>query len=385
MQKKNLILGLAIIVLVFALMVVSARDYELVCLGPGETIEWSLCNSGMEDYTCTHDLCPKCTYIGSKGFHCPATQNPNPCNRLGLNCVGPGQSAPDTLPPSITINSPVEGEIYGDKYLLFDINVSEECDIYYSEDGGDDWDRLCRSCLHVQDLERVGEGEIDLIIKAVDHAGWESFADVSFFHDYSDPDIKKTLPKRRSFFDGNFYVKFKEVNPEVLTLHYGNGSVNRTHDVNLETECVYDGKKYYECNTGVALDEFDGQQIDYWFVLEDIAGHVDESKHVYGNVDTTFPEINNLGDFWWQGEGRYWKYVYFNLSITEENLDEVYYTYIDSRGREKEKRLCSRLKDGICYKKKSFKEGHWDIVVNVIDEAGNKVGVPVSFDVVEED
>ncbi|MCX6748920.1 MAG: hypothetical protein NT076_04920, partial [Candidatus Pacearchaeota archaeon] len=65
-----------------------------------------------------------------------------------------------------------------------------------------------------------------------------------------------------------------------------------------------------------------------------------------------------------------------------ENLDEVFYTYTDSRGALKEKRLCSKLNDGRCVKKVSFSLGQHDLTLNVIDKASNLIGWPVSFDVV---
>ena len=77
------------------------------------------------------------------------------------------------------------------------------------------------------------------------------------------------------------------------------------------------------------------------------------------------------------------KYVYFSINITEENLDEVVYTYIDKKGKEKEKRLCSKLKDGLCEKRVSFKDGTYDLTIQIINEAGNSVGIPASFEIIK--
>ena len=53
--------------------------------------------------------------------------------------------------------------------------------------------------------------------------------------------------------------------------------------------------------------------------------------------------------------------------------------HFDSRLREK--KICSRLKDGMCEKKIRFKSGHYELSVTAIDEAGNSVGKSMSFDI----
>ena len=174
------------------------------------------------------------------------------------------------------------------------------------------------------------------------------------------------------FADGDFEVQFKEENTISLVLHYK----DETHNVNLANECHTEKGKTY-CNSFVDLEEFDGQEINYWYTLTDIAGNIDESKERSLSVDTTVPVINNPNSFWSQNG----KYIYFNISVTEDNFEEVSYSYVDSHGIVKEKRLCSMLKDGMCTIKKTFTTGHYDLTINVLDEAGNSIGVPVSFDV----
>jgi len=89
----------------------------------------------------------------------------------------------------------------------------------------------------------------------------------------------------------------------------------------------------------------------------------------------------NAESFWEQGEGKYARYVYFDINIDEINFDEVVYFYEDSKGKLREKRLCSRLKDGRCIAKKSFRDGEVLLNIQINDEAGNyEVGV-VGLDV----
>ena len=66
------------------------------------------------------------------------------------------------------------------------------------------------------------------------------------------------------------------------------------------------------------------------------------------------------------------RYIYFTLNITEDNFDEVVLSYNDSRrGRVKEKRLCNRIKDGVCEKKFRYRDYYDNLTLIIRDEAGN--------------
>ena len=364
-----LIIGLVMVFLLISL--VSAKDYFLVCLDEGQTMEFSKCNPNIADRTCAHDKCPHCVYAGSKGFYCPATKNPNPCNALGLTCSS-GNYTLDETSPNITYVSLQEGEIYEDDRLNFVGEANEISDWYSNEYPGGRFKKICSKKTTCEKRISFDEGLNNISIKVEDVVHNSALKHISFFVDSKSPKIRKTLPKKRSFFNGNFWVQYTEYNVKEMILTYGNYSVYKNATV---LECA-DGKKQ-ECEIDVDLSEFDGQEIEYWFTLKDIANNVDESKHVYGKVDISDPVLNNPDSFWSNELGS--KYVYFNMSITEENFDEAFYTYIDSRGRTKEKRLCSRLKNGICEKKKRFSRGDYNLTIGIIDEAGNQKGYPINF------
>ena len=222
---------------------------------------------------------------------------------------------------------------------------------------------------------RLPDGNHDLQIMIYDEAGNVAGTTTNFFTDSKDPKIKKTEP-RRGFASGEFYIEFDEANPVNLVLHYGNGIVELTKNVIIDSDCVMD--RYYECNTNVDLSIFNGQEIEYWWILDDIVGNIDESKHEELSVDTIEPVLNNPGNYFWYENGT--RYAYFNMSITEDNFEEVTYSYIDDRGRIREKRICSRLdSDGMCYKRISFMRGTYNLTINVKDEAGNMIGLPANF------
>ena len=75
-----------------------------------------------------------------------------------------------------------------------------------------------------------------------------------------------------------------------------------------------------------------------------------------------------------------WIFHYFYFNITEENLDEI--GYIDNEDRKPRfRRLCSRLKNGICEKKKTFRRGYHNLDIQITDKAGNQIGYNIDFEI----
>ena len=136
-------------------------------------------------------------------------------------------------------------------------------------------------------------------------------------------------------------------------------------DLNKCTEL----KGYTECYINLALSNYNNQNINYYFTVEDIVGNKDSSRSYNILVDTSPPVINNPDSFV-QKSGRY---IYFDIDITETNFDEATYSYIDNRGRLKEKRICSSLKNGRCIRKVTFNDEYDYQKIKVLDEAGNSV------------
>jgi len=268
------------------------------------------------------------------------------------------------------INSPMD-EIYEDKKIVFNISASEELDlIEYKElnDGNSKWKKICSDCEEYgyshKRTKIFSDGEHNLSIRATDYYSQVKEENISIFIDSTAPKISKNLPKKNAVTNGSdFYIKFKEENPINLTLYF-----NGTYDVDLENECDFDGR-YYECDFDVNLTNHDGEEIEYWFNLTDVAGNFDESKLTNVKVDTTSPILNNES-YWVRGTGLYWNYVYFTFNVTEENFDEISYSYLDSKGNLKERKLCSKLKNGICETRKKIYVGQ-EIGIKILDDAGN--------------
>jgi hypothetical protein len=189
------------------------------------------------------------------------------------------------------------------------------------------------------------------------------------------PRILREEPKD-GFTSGDFSIQFREDNPESLFMTYGDVNPGfNVHEIDIDNECQLERGRYY-CDTHINLSGYDGHEILYWVTLTDIAGtQTDSKKHNGLDVDTTSPVINSLVHTIQN------RYVNFVVNVTEENFDEVTYSYIDTNGRTREGRLCSRLKNGICERRLSFRPGHFDVSIQVLDKAGNSVGQDVSFDV----
>lgn len=373
---------IAVLALVFIVVLVSdlVNAEFWACADKGQTVEY--CNNYKPPRTCTSNSgCIYCMSEYNEAQDCYIHGVWPECNTMPQTCeVGVGNgSGIDSEPPILTIISPSQDQLFNSRKALVQFSVNEVSNVYYTDviEGRGRWSRLCSDCTSYSKNLSFDEGQNIIMFKAIDLIGNVAYSNnISFFTDSKDPKIKKTEP-RKGFANGDFYIEIQEENPETLMLFYGSNS----KEVNIDSECEAStsaNKKYY-CNTNVDLSSYDGQEVDYWVTLEDIVGNIVTSKINTVSVDMTAPQVINSGDFFHYENGT--KYVYFHLNISEVNFEEVVYSYIDDRGRLRDKRICSRLKEGMCEKRLSFREGEWALTVIVWDEAGNSVALPANFNV----
>lgn len=246
---------------------------------------------------------------------------------------------------------------------------------------------LCRRAENgvCEEKVRLDDGHHELRVRVFDEAGNMAEETITFISDLDEPKIKKTEP-RRGYASGDFFVEFDEENPKELKLHYGVEGDMRISNVEIDSSCQM-GRRSMECNVlGVDLSDFNEQEIKYYFSLNDIYDKVDVSRENELEVDTVFPVLNNPDSYWVQGTGRESNEIFFNFDITEQNFEEVLYSYTDERGRLRERTICSRLDKedrddvrGLCNEDERFREGSYELNIQIIDEAGNSIGFPISF------
>lgn len=370
MGKNFITLSVAFMVLALVVMV-SLSAYQKVCLTDGQ----KLTRPNGHDYTCRYDICTLC--IDAQNYSTDLSR----CEGGACGTVEGGEGpGVDGVPPVLTINSPTNSQLFNSRKALIDFSVNEGADVYYTDavNGRGRWSKLCSNCVTYSRNLSFDEGQNIIRFKAIDNSGNTALSNnVSFFTDSKKPKIKKTLPKNKDFGNGDFNIYFQEANPSTLTLFYGN---NGSSSMNVPiSSCIKDNRnnKKYSCTVHADLGPYNGQLINYWFMLTDIVGNVVISKPVNINVDLTAPVINNPGSFFSNVNNS--KYVYFNISITEDHFDEAVYSYIDSRNKTKEGRLCSSLKNGVCNKKLTFTKGAYALTISVNDKAGNSLGLPANF------
>lgn len=370
-NNKQILIICTALILIILMSVSYVSAYHLLCLTDGQKLPPNLAKPR---YECEHDSCTVCVtnnYYPTDLKLCRSQAN--------CNAYNPGNSSGtiiDTQPPTLTVNSPIEGGKYNSKYVLFDLSSDDSSSFYYLDNinGRGKWSRLAALTRLFKKSISFQEGLNDITIKAIDNNDNEVSMIRSFYVDSTKPKITKALPGK-GFANGKFEVLFTEANPVSVTLDYGNNiKGRRTANVPLSS-CTHDDKGKYYCIVNVSLGDYNNQDIDYKFRVVDVVGNSIESKTIILKVDSAKPVITNSPIYTING-----KYVIFRLNITEVNLDRV--VYMDNTLlRPSWKSLCSSLKNNVCEKKITFSKGSHVVDVKVSDKAGNELVQRISFDI----
>lgn len=280
----------------------------------------------------------------------------------------------DTMPPQMTVNSPVDEALYPERRVEFEIHVNEEVTLEYIDyfDRKPRFRRLCSRCTEYTRSKSFRDGFHNITIRATDNAGNTNTTNISFIVDSKDPRIKRIEPRRRDYTNGSFTVKYDEENVEKVELYYKLGEGSEYNEPVLG-DC--DSGKNQECTIIIVegLEDIKHEELWYYFVIEDIVGHVDVSRENMVYVDTVSPEMSVNSPV---NGGTYGRRVDFEISVTEE----VEIGYIDnSDPRQRYRRLCSRCDSYT--RSKSFSYGPHDLTIFATDEAGNSDVESISFTV----
>ena len=232
------------------------------------------------------------------------------------------------------------------------------------------WSVLCRNCNSYNKSKNIGDGNHELIFRGILANGQNITDQTEFLIDSTDPRISTTKPQSRRYTNGSdFYLKYTENNCENIKLFLGSSEQNLgpcESGRNVEESIVQN------------LEIFDGAEIEYKFIITDVAHNLDESRPTKIKVDTTSPEINNLV---FPINGRQ---VSFNMSISNENKDTFdVVEYMDnSDSNPRWRTLCSSLKNNVCFKKVSFKVGSHNVMFRALDNAGNSDVESLNFNII---
>lgn len=286
--------------------------------------------------------------------------------RVTVIAVVPGSGS------ELQINSPTEG-FYQERRIQFNVSVGESVDKIVYIDNADDRPRekiLCnRNCEGYGNdrlkFQSFRDGVHSVTFKALIDDVVVNEKTVLFVTDSKNPKILRTGPWR-GFASGLFITTFREENPKRLTLIYGGLS----KEVDIDDECLLE-RGTYICETNADLNDFDGLEISYYFRLEDVVGNADESREITLTVDQTSPVINSF-DYSINRRN-----VEFDFDVDEENFDKIIYS--DLTANSSEKTLCSKLKNGQCHVKRTFKIGEHNLQIKVLDKAGNSETREVQF------
>jgi hypothetical protein len=367
-EMKKVILGLLVV-----LTLVLTLSYVVAVLeGPfwktferGERIEFCaqndrVCNSGGCIYCVTYETNLGC-YNSLEFSRCSGAPTPGDDNGSG------GSTGPDLVEPSITVHSPIENKIYSTKRVLLDVELNEKAKIEYLVDGPRaNWKEICRNgCKNGQAELRLEDGPNKVFVRAIDGSQNVNSTEISFFVDSSAPRILGTEP-RKGYSDGSFSLEVMEQNIEKLTL------VIQGNEYNINPSVCVDGKRGKSCVANVNINNYDGQSVEYYFIVKDIAGNVEQSKTQTVKVDVSDPIIEDIEVV---NDG---KYMYLRVQIDEPFLDSVEYIDLDDP-KSKNSQLCRKLVNGMCEGKLKLKDGEHTLSIMVYDEAGNAVGESIEL------
>ncbi len=270
------------------------------------------------------------------------------------------------LPPNLTIYSPIDNSTYSDRGIVFNLTTLEEVDSISYIDWNDNKPKesiLCKDCDEYGNLRKrlktFNDGEHSLSFMANKDAETTEI-NISFFIDSKKPHITKTEPKKNDIVNGSeFYIKYSENNIKNIILFYANES--------KQLENCSSGLNQ-ECRISVNLSDYDGQKIEYYFTIEDIAGNKDESRKTEVLVDTSPPKLK----IYFPTNNTYnSKKIPFNITTTGGVIKIEYINSADSSS--KFRTLCTNCDEYgfLRTKTKILKEGENNLTIKATDSFGN--------------
>jgi len=223
---------------------------------------------------------------------------------------------------------------------------------------------LCKKCnqygVYIPKTINLQDGLHNLTFKAIIN-GTVLDNSITIFVDSKSPRLYLPRIRTKDFSNGSFLINYDEDNLKSITLFYDNETYT---DYNCSS-----GKNKF-CTIIADMSQYNGEDISYSFLAEDISGNTAISKNMTAEIDTIPPVINAI-DYPVNGSS-----VFFTFNITEKNFKEVS-IFDNSYDKAKWKLLCSSLADGICQKQLRLSPGEHNLTIRASDKAGNSVFVNI--------
>jgi hypothetical protein len=338
--------------------------------GPFYT-EWTSCNNviNMNRIKYYIDLnFNSCCLITNKDSDCVLIKNLTYQNITEIQFCG-----------SPIIHNPKEGEIMSNRKVLINVStgivvnsIKYQLDGKISRNGQPLYIDICnnKDCSHIEKYLPLTDGNHTLGIVTINKDNRQFEDSVNFLIDSKSPQISTTKPQSRKYTNGNdFYIKYSEENCKNLKILINGNQVFIK---------LCDSGKNVEWIIPLNISKYNGQEVEYKFIIADIANNTDESRLVKVKVDTIAPEIKNFKALVID------RNVYFNMTILNEDknsFNRVEYLDGFEGTKARWKNLCTSLKNNNCYKKVSFVKGDHNLTIRASDKAGNSVQKQISFNI----
>jgi len=271
----------------------------------------------------------------------------------------------------LTVNSPVNSTL-NTRTVAVDLSSDATANFYYIKDinSPGNWILLCRADLTCVTTIQLSNGVNKPSFKAVSLAdGSSDIKDsITIKIDTLKPVIKKISPNTNAFVNGLsgfFNITYTEENLNRITFYYGTS--NDSDEMN--GSCASGKDKI--CSFNPPLNAFDGQAINFSFMVLDTAGNNRTSKTNNVRVDLTNPSFSFTKSI---DKTK----VTFIFNVTEINFNKIVFMDLKD-ARPTWKTLCSNLIVGRCYTYRTFSYGEHNLNIKVLDRAGNSANQSTSF------
>jgi len=290
----------------------------------------------------------------------PCTSNPSTeknADGLGNDVIGNVDYCP-WLPLKLTLISP-ESKAYDTKNILVNVSAAVKVDkIEYSLDGSS-FRTLCSNCDGYDREKSFREGPHVLVVKATLDDITSPEESVNFFVDSVEPKIIKTLPEDGAIIHGTqFYIKYTEDNLQNISLYWKESPQSIPQRI-TNTSCQ--SGSYKECTFDLNLNSFNGQYINYFFEVRDLANSVNSSVRTI-KIDSTIPAVTiNLPE-----NNTFYSDTRIGLDVGVTDTVKMLEYSVDGGNFQRLCRDCSGYAD-----EKTFTNGPHTLTVRATDYAGN--------------